>query len=69
MAPRTSRQQRHGTKAGVQLALGLTANQTCEIVPPREARGILVANHYTHSFPGRWSLTYRIDGTLGHVRV
>lgn len=36
----------------------------CSVVPVQEAKAIIIPNHYTHSFPARWSRTYRVDAAL-----
>ncbi len=64
MAELTSRLKEHSKQSGVQLSLGIVSSSICEVVPPREARGTIIANHYTHSFPSRWSRTYRVSDAL-----
>jgi hypothetical protein len=49
---------------GITLPLFTEAVAGVEVVPLHEARALIVANHYTHSFPRRWTRSYRIEDAL-----
>lgn len=46
------------------LPLFTQSQAAIEVVPMEEARSLIVAEHYTHSFPRRWTRSYRIESAL-----
>lgn len=59
-----SRVVRHTQGKGITLPLFTEAQAACDVVPLHESRALIVAHHYTHSFPRRWTRSYRVEDAL-----